>query len=142
MRRIAIALVTIAVPAIVVAGATWSADTTPGLGFSVSVKATSSTGTETAPTSATAGVSLKSAHAIDVYVESISGNMSAGRLDAYFYNPSSGAWSRSFEPDYSLSTSAVGSRAYYGLPMHPSASRFALEPVGLGTTVTVYLQVR
>jgi hypothetical protein len=142
MRRIHIAVLIAVLPAMVLAGATWTADTSSALGTSTGRKATSTTGTETAPTSATAGISLKGANAIDVYVEAISGNMTAAHLHPYFYNPSSGVWSRSFEPDFTLSTSAVSSQAYHGLPMHPSASRFSLEPSGLGTTVTMYLQVR
>lgn len=101
------------------------------------VKATCTSGTELAPSGATAGFDLQLATGFAVFVESAATAFTAGKLLAYLYNPISGAWSAA--PDLDLTVAAVVSQGFSGFRVPCNSGRIAFVPSGLGQACTVYI---
>lgn len=130
-------------PALALPSTTWTSVST------VSVSAESTTGTEAAPSSATAGMSLATSSRVDVYVcADVGATITAGasKFDVYFYDAAVGTWAKS---DLVLSA-ATGARCAYatgnspgkGIPILASRGRMAVVPNGATVSagnITIWL---
>jgi hypothetical protein len=102
--------------------------------------ATCTTGTESAPSSASAGLDLSQGIGqVSVFVEANDGvtNLTAGTLDFYIYNAISGHWGKVVGLSANIPSGAVR-HALPALQVAPG-SRIAAVPTGLGTAVNVYI---
>lgn len=128
MKKFLIAAFVI-LPSIVFAGATWSGD-------KAARTSTSSTGTETKPTSATAGIDLTGLAAVDVFVAPIGTATAGGKIVYYLRNPVTGEWAAYPFDDY-VSTAVTTQVFTVEVEGYVSGERLSPEPNGLGTTVTI-----
>lgn len=129
----------LAVPIAVPATTTWAEIT--GLASNArGATATCTTGTESAPSASTAGISLRGTKGLLISVKTASGgNMTAGgKLLAYVLNPSTGAWAPVSDGSLDLTVSAVPEQAFSGFTVTADIGSIAWEPSGVGTAVTVY----
>ena len=106
--------------------------------------ATTTTGTEAAPTLSTQGFSLDGMAGFTVYLESVPNgdggvmNFSAGTLLGYAYNPASGNWTRSSDLDLVV-PAGVPTASYKGFKVDDQRGRVAWVPSGVGVAVKVYI---
>lgn len=121
------------------AGATWTTDTTLKAGSVRTVKATTTLGTETKPTSSSAGIDLAGLAAVDGYVEFASTYApSAGaKYVAHIRNPITGTWATDATLDYVLNASTAAQA--FTVEVTVDAGRLAFEPTGAPSTTTIYL---
>lgn len=113
---------------------TW---TTPATKVSL---CTETTGTGSAPSASTDGLSLTGLRTVQVCVEPSTGSLTAGTLQAYLWNPSSGAsgaWFRA--PDLDLTVATAAGNCFIGINFQASGSRIAYVPTGLGVANKTYL---
>jgi hypothetical protein len=129
----------VALPIFALAGATWTTDTTLKSGSLRTRKATTVTGTETKPTSATAGLDLIGLAAVDGYVEFASTYApSAGaQFVAHVKNPITGTWTTDSTLDYVLNATTVAQA--FNMTVSVDAGNIAFEPTGVPSATTVYL---
>lgn len=127
-------VVAIALPFTALAGAAWS-------GTRQIRSATSATGTETKPTSATSGIDLSGLAAVDVYVEAIGTMTAGGKLAAFMRSPATGTWMPVVDGslDLFMPSGVSTTAAFTGIVVSSDSGpgRIAWEPSGIGTTVTV-----
>ena len=135
------ALAALAVAFPVLATTTWAEIETSAFSNVRGVTATCTTGSEAAPSAATAGLGLRGLKGLSVTVETASGgNMTAaGKLVAYVYNPTSSSWAPVSDGTLDLTVSAVPKQAFSGFSVTADYGRIAWEPSGVGTAVTVYI---
>jgi hypothetical protein len=138
MKKI-LAATLIAIPLLALAGATWTTDTTLKAGALRTRKATTVTGTETKPTSATAGIDLTGLAMVDGYVEFAStyAPSSGAKLSAYVRNPITGTWTTDSTLDYVLNATTVAQS--FKMDVTVDAGNIAFEPTGVPSATTVYL---
>lgn len=138
MKTLFAALLISLIPTLAQATTTWS-NVGPAVSLgSPAVKAVCSTGTEAAPSGATAGLPLAGINGFAVHVESAAGNFTAGKLLAYVYNPVSGAWNRNPDLDLNVSGGITG-QSFLGFNVNASLGRIAYVPSGLAVAVNVFL---
>lgn len=100
--------------------------------------------TRAVPTLATEGQALKNFQALTIQAVAANGQtLSAGTLNAWFYDPVVAVWARVPALDLVIATSGVQSVAWPALPViGPRNARYLWATSGLtvsgGTTVTVY----
>ncbi len=109
------------------------------------VKATATTGSESAPTVVTEGLSLGSGPSICgiAVIAETAGTMTAGGLlNAYVWNPESTSWVRL--PDRDLTVAALAKQAFDGVwvPVATAGSRITWVPSGVGVAVTIYMNAQ
>jgi hypothetical protein len=94
--------------------------------------ATFSTGTESAPSTATAGLDLTNIGGVVVILSTTTTNATAGgTLQAYVRNVETGNWGR--VPDLDLTAIAATTQSWPGLFVPVSRGRVAWVPNGIGT---------
>jgi hypothetical protein len=102
---------------------TW---TQPGTYYSL---LTESTGTGSAPSAATDGLSLVGVTTVSVYAETTASTFTAGSLLCYLYDPIGAVWLRA--PDLDLTVGAYNT-AFIGINIKANGGRIAYIPSGLG----------
>lgn len=123
------------------AATTW---TTPSTRVSL---CTDTTGTATAPSASTDGLSLVGLATVQVCVEpAVGSSLTAGSLYAYLWNPSSsgpdggfsGFWGRAPDLDLTVaaSTAAGYGSCFLGINVKGNGARIAYIPYGLGAITT------
>jgi hypothetical protein len=113
----------------------------PGLASNArGVSATCTTGSEAAPSAATAGIALRGAKGLSVTVKTASGgNMTAGgKLLAYALNPATSTWGRIADGSLDFTVSAIPEQPFTGLTVTADIGSVAWVPDSVGTAVTVY----
>jgi hypothetical protein len=90
-----------------------------------------STGTESAPTGTAVGISLTDIVGVNVILNTSSAATAGGTLQAYTYNPESGAWGR--VPDLDLTAIAATNQSWPGLFVPVQRGRVTWVPNGIGT---------
>lgn len=99
--------------------------------------ATCSTGSESAPAGASAGLSLGYISGFTVHAETAGTMTAGGILQAYLYNPESASWVRA--PDLDLVVQALAKQAFAGFQVTGRNGRIAFVPSGVGVAVTIYI---
>ena len=108
-----------------------------------STAATCTTGSESAPTLVTDGLSLEGVEAAAVHVESTAAAFSAGTLQAYLWNPNgytdgSGQWNRCSDLDLTV-TAGLAGQAFAGFKIDGPMGRIDFRPNGLAQAFRVFI---
>lgn len=145
MKKMLAALAVLLLPLAALATTTWTDEVTPNYVRSVKGASPTATGIEPAPVTSTVstdGINLRNTEGITVIVETTTGgNMTAGgKLNAYFWNPSTGKWCPVSDGSLDLTVAAVPTQAWSGLTVTSDYGRIAWEPNGLGTSTNVYIR--
>jgi hypothetical protein len=108
-----------------------------------STTATCTTGSESAPTLVTDGLSLEGVESLSIHVESTAAAFSAGTLQAYLWNPNgytdgSGQWNRCSALDFTV-TAGLSGQAFAGLKVDGPMGRIDFRPNNLGQACKVFI---
>jgi hypothetical protein len=137
MKKLAVALLLSLFALHASAATTWSNGAWLFGGPGSTVIATCSTGTESAPTLATQGISLANLAGFVVHAETAGTMTAGGLLKAYLYNAETGSWISA--PDLDLTVQALAKQSFSGFTVTAPAGRIAYVPSGVGVAVTIYI---
>jgi hypothetical protein len=116
----------------------YSATTTTWANNNKTAIMSSSTGTESAPSTATAGLPLDGITAVSVVLSTASNATAGGTLQAYVRNVETGNWGR--VPDLDLTAIAATTQSWPAIYVPVSRGRVAWVPNGIGSvTPVVYI---
>ena len=101
--------------------------------------ATASSGSESAPTLATEGLSLDGLSGVTVMLKTASNATAGGTLQCYVWNPEALAWYR--VPDLDLTAIAATTQSWPGIWIPVSRGRVTWVPNGIGAVVTTVYMV-
>jgi hypothetical protein len=135
MKRFLALLVVL--PSLALATTTWTVDATVPANQATVAKAVCTTGSESAPASATDGLDLWALRGFTVHAEAAGAMTAGGKLLAYSWNPVTARWNAI--PDLDLTVAAVQYQSFAGFSVAADIGRVAYVPSGVGQAVNIYI---